>query len=304
MNTEHLQYLLTTAQYGSMNQAAEALHLQRAHLSRVISNLEQQLGITIFDRVPKGVVLTPEGEYAVKQISTSLEILNELQQHFTPQQEVCYPQYSDKLFFYYPASMRSRNKLTILLDHYQRLFPNVTLSLYDCSSTFTAETFSKKENQINLIAHSKSIAQLDFDLPEGFTFLPLIEVPVVALVSSKNPLADSYQTISLNTLCKQDLLLMQSSTAEYPLFYDLLIQNGKPNIKQISHNNPILFNQLLKTGRYFSIGIFSSNKEDDLRQIPLRENITVTFGLLFEPKVLDNFPAKMFIETIHTYSEE
>ena len=61
MNTDHLQYVLAVARYRSINQAAEAQLLHRHYLSRVVSGIEKQLGLVLFERLPKGVELTPEG---------------------------------------------------------------------------------------------------------------------------------------------------------------------------------------------------------------------------------------------------
>ena len=85
---------------------------------------------------------------------------------------------------------------------------------------------------------------------------------------------------------------------EQPLFYDLLAAHGKPDIKHIISGNMPLFYQLLKTGRYFSLGLYGSNLEDGLRQIPLRENIAATMGVLFDPLVLENFPTKTLLDNI------
>ena len=49
------------AKAGSINKAAELLFVAQPNLSRAIKELEADLGITIFDRSAKGMVLTIEG---------------------------------------------------------------------------------------------------------------------------------------------------------------------------------------------------------------------------------------------------
>jgi len=62
MNILHMKYAVEVARYGSLNKAAEVLLVAQPNISRSIKELEADLGITIFTRSAKGMVLTPEGE--------------------------------------------------------------------------------------------------------------------------------------------------------------------------------------------------------------------------------------------------
>lgn len=62
MNTEYFKYILETARCRSISLAAENLYIQRTYLSKVISAVEEELNLTIFNRSPKGVVLTEAGQ--------------------------------------------------------------------------------------------------------------------------------------------------------------------------------------------------------------------------------------------------
>ena len=61
MNILHMKYAVEVAKAGSINKAAESLFVAQPNLSRAIKELEADLGITIFDRSAKGMVLTIEG---------------------------------------------------------------------------------------------------------------------------------------------------------------------------------------------------------------------------------------------------
>ena len=50
MNLLHMKYALEVAKAGSVNKAAEELLIAQPNLSRAIKELEQSLGIAIFDR--------------------------------------------------------------------------------------------------------------------------------------------------------------------------------------------------------------------------------------------------------------
>ncbi len=62
MNIQHLKYALEVAKASSLSKAAENLFIGQPNLSRAIKELENSIGITIFERSAKGVTVTQEGE--------------------------------------------------------------------------------------------------------------------------------------------------------------------------------------------------------------------------------------------------
>ena len=72
-----MKYAVEVAKTGSINKAAEVLLVAQPNLSRSIKSLEADLGITIFDRSAKGMMLTPEGE---RFIGYARNILSQIDQ--------------------------------------------------------------------------------------------------------------------------------------------------------------------------------------------------------------------------------
>ena len=62
MNILHIKYAVEVAKLGSVSKATETLFTAQPNISRSIRELENDLGIEIFSRSAKGMVLTPEGE--------------------------------------------------------------------------------------------------------------------------------------------------------------------------------------------------------------------------------------------------
>lgn len=78
MTLKQLQYVIQVAQCGSVNLAAGKLYISQPSLSNAISELESELGITIFARSNRGVTLTEDGfkflSYA-RQVAEQAELL-------------------------------------------------------------------------------------------------------------------------------------------------------------------------------------------------------------------------------------
>ena len=61
MTLNQLHYIITIAESGSMNKAAEKLYVTQPSLTSALRELENELGITIFHRSGRGVTLTNDG---------------------------------------------------------------------------------------------------------------------------------------------------------------------------------------------------------------------------------------------------
>lgn len=62
MTLTQLKYVITVAEEKSINEATKKLFISQPSLSAAIKEIEEEIGITIFRRNNKGVIITPEGE--------------------------------------------------------------------------------------------------------------------------------------------------------------------------------------------------------------------------------------------------
>lgn len=62
MTLTQLKYVIAIADSNSMNEAARMLFIAQPSLSQAVKDLEEEIGITLFNRNNRGVKVTPEGE--------------------------------------------------------------------------------------------------------------------------------------------------------------------------------------------------------------------------------------------------
>lgn len=82
MNINHMKYAVEVAKLGSLNKAAEVLLVAQPNISRSIKELEGDLGITIFARSPKGMILTPEGEEFIGYAQNLLKHIEQVEKMY------------------------------------------------------------------------------------------------------------------------------------------------------------------------------------------------------------------------------
>jgi LysR family nitrogen assimilation transcriptional regulator len=63
LETRRLHYFIQIAELGSLTRAAGMLRIAQPALSRQMRLLEEELGVTLFTRTPRGMSLTQDGEY-------------------------------------------------------------------------------------------------------------------------------------------------------------------------------------------------------------------------------------------------
>lgn len=76
MTLTQLRYFLAVVRYGSISGAAAQIHVAQPAISQRLRQLEDELGQTLFRRLPRGIALTPAGSYLKEH---ALEILRRVE---------------------------------------------------------------------------------------------------------------------------------------------------------------------------------------------------------------------------------
>ena len=79
MDLTQLRSFVTVAQLGHLTRAAESLHLSQPALSGHIRALEEQFGVTLFERSSTGMTLTPAGRRLVAEATQIIDAVRHLQ---------------------------------------------------------------------------------------------------------------------------------------------------------------------------------------------------------------------------------
>ena len=80
MDLRHFRSFLAVAEELNFGRAAEKLHISQPPLSRQIMELEEELGVVLFDRSPRGVAITAAGLYLQKEAEKLLGQVNLLKE--------------------------------------------------------------------------------------------------------------------------------------------------------------------------------------------------------------------------------
>ena len=81
LELRHFRYFLAVAEKLHFRQAAEQLYISQPGLSRQIKQMEEDLGIQLFERHNRSVLLTPAGKYLQKELQEHFKQLDGILDH-------------------------------------------------------------------------------------------------------------------------------------------------------------------------------------------------------------------------------
>ena len=194
MNILHMKYAVEVAKLGSLNKAAETLMIAQPNLSRSIKDLEADLGITIFQRSAKGMVLTPDGEEFMDYARDILHRIEKIEQS-------------------YRDGSHKKRKFSISVPracYISAAFAEFSKSIGDADvEIYYKETNSKKtinkiltnEYKLGIIRYAESYDKYYKSMLEekGLCYEMVAEFSYVLIMSKDNPLAEK-ETITYEDL--------------------------------------------------------------------------------------------------------
>ncbi|MCD8013180.1 MAG: LysR family transcriptional regulator [Lachnospiraceae bacterium] len=100
IDIRQIECFIACVQAGSASKAAEHLHIAQSGVSKMIKGLEESLGVRLFNRYARGMLLTREGEAVYQYASNIMENLKEMQTlHIESKKEMLHLSYNPSSWF-------------------------------------------------------------------------------------------------------------------------------------------------------------------------------------------------------------
>jgi DNA-binding transcriptional LysR family regulator len=209
MELRHLRYFVAVADTLSFTKGAEKLRLAQPSLTRQIKDLEERIGVRLFDRTKRRVSLTEEGKFflagAKRVLAHSAEIVQAVQRFSRQEGLRLNIGYAANLFY---------SILPPSLAAFQCSLPTVSINLFDmtCGDQFRALENGKID--IGFVGFQETIAE------PGLEFRSIASYKTVAALAKNDPLTRK-ATIKLKDL--EPMFFISLSEASYPGYRDWLI---------------------------------------------------------------------------------
>jgi len=193
MELRHLRYFVAVAEEMNFSRAAQRLYIAQPPLSNQIKQLEEELGVKLFDRRRGGVRLTEAGQLLLEE---ARQVLVQLDQTTRMVGRVGSGKVGRLTLGFVPSA--SNNILPRFLQAFREDFPDVELYLHEMNP-----------DQLVDRLHDKRIDVAFFYLPfedSTLDFKPVLREPLVVALPESHPLA-AQPEVDLQALSEEPFIL-------------------------------------------------------------------------------------------------
>lgn len=295
-----LKYIVTVAAVGTISKAAKQLYITQPSLTAAIKELENELGITIFVRTNKGVILSTDGEeflgYA-RQVIEQTDLIEEKYFGITPTKH----QFCISTQHY---SFAVEAFVTLLKNHggeeYDfRIRETQTYEIIEDVAKLHSEVGILYLNKFNETVLRKTLRENDLTFQRLFIAKPHV------FVSTFSPLAGQH-TVSLEDLAPYPRLSYEQGTHNSFYFSEEILSTRDSKKDIMVSDRATLFNLLIGLNGYtICSGVISEELNGkNILALPLTIDDYMEIGYITHTKVRPGRFAQLYINALEHYAAE
>ena len=218
----HLKYFLAVAEHLHFRKAAETLFISQPGLSRQIKEMEESLGLKLFERHNRNVKLTPVGLYLKAELAKNMKNLDAILHHA----KLLEDGKDGQLKFGYVGSAMQQIIPEVLLK-FTKTHPNILFSLKEMGNNKQIEGLLTHDIDIGFVRLEK--------VPRGLEIHPIVKEPFCLVLPKNHPIdASNFKTLSQ---CKEEHFILfdpEYSASYYEKVMEIFDDNSFNPL--VSHN--------------------------------------------------------------------
>lgn len=209
MELSQLRSFMALAEAGSVTGAAERLCLTQPAVTQQLRALERELGVLLFDRMPRGIVLTRAGTIFQEYVARGLCSID------TGRRAAIEIEGGDAGSLLIGAGVTtSVTYLPEWLRRYQREYPNVDVVVRTVRSAEVARMVMSREIDIGIVTSRQEL--------EGLAYTPLVQEEIVLVRARRG----KPSTITLGELSELPIIVFPQGTGFRDFLDNALAKQG------------------------------------------------------------------------------
>lgn len=286
MELTNLRAFMAIAEYGSFSSAAEKLYLTQPAISKRIAQLENELGVKLFDRIGRGIQMTLAGETLHQRSKLILQEVADTQRAIASLTETV----SGRLLMGTSHHI-ALHRLPIYLKQYKERYPQVTLELKFTDSESGCRSVENGELEfavVTLPTHSKP----------PLKSVTLWKDDLLIVVAVDHPLSKKKQ-LEVAELLAYDAIMPEQSTFTWEIVHKEFETEHKRVKVGLTSNYLETIKMLVTVGLGWSILPKSLVENSDLKILKVNKiQLSRNLGIVYhQNKTLSN-AAKQFINIL------
>jgi LysR family cyn operon transcriptional activator len=283
MLLRHLSYFIAVAEHHGFTRAAAALHVSQPALSQQIRQLEENLGVALFDRSGRTTCLTDAG---VVWLSYARRVLRDLEEGKRALYEVENLQRGTLRVAMTPT-FTNWFIGPLIADFYQR-YPGISLTLREMDQDRMEALLLNDELDVGIAFG---------DTPSrDIVSQPLLTETLALVVNRRHPLASTHQA-SLSVLNQEALILLSAEFATRDqIDRNCQLHGIQPKVQMEANSISAVLNVVQRTGLATLLPAAIVREYDDLAALELAPTLLErTASLLQRKEAWQSAAAREFI---------
>lgn len=266
MEMSQLKYFVSAASIGNFTLASYENNISQSSFSKQIMSLENELGIKLFERKKRNIVLTPAGtqflEYAYRMLNTYDEMITGMESFSTYQ---TLPVRIASIPVMLPYSLEN------IIFQIKQEMPELFFSISELpESTYVLTSLRREECDF-------AVLRTNFLSPDIYKIYPVVEDHLSVILPSYHPLADC-RTISVKAL-ENDTFIMPPKATDLRLISEkaCIYAGFRPNVGYITSGNIDLTLRIVEEQNMVYMAfenVINYYRNEKSRIIPLKESIS------------------------------
>ena len=157
MEIRVLRYFLTVVREESITKAAEVLHITQPTLSRQLAQMEEEIGVRLFDRGLRKIRLTNEGRLLRRRAEEILQLVDKTEKELVEQEE----QVAGKISIGC-GEVASVQILPDLIQNFHQKYPLVTFDLFTATADQVKEQMDRGLLDLGILLEPIEIGKYEF----------------------------------------------------------------------------------------------------------------------------------------------
>src|SRR5438094_7516372 len=222
MELRHLRYFLAVGEALNFTKAAAQLRVAQPALSRQVQDLEDEIGVDLMKRSPRGVTLTAEGKLFLEEVR---ELLKRADESVEKVRALARGEYGELHVGYAPSP--TVEILPPALAAFQKAMPRVKVLLHDLSSDELIAGLQNASLELAVMVYQPHGGQT-----AGIQFELLRTYPLCVAMTATHPFA-RLKSVTLEKLAAEPLVgLRRKDYSEYYRIVDRVFASvhAKPRI--------------------------------------------------------------------------
>jgi len=223
MELQHLCEFLAVAELENFTLASEELYISQSALSKHIQLMEKELGIELFDRTTRQVVLTEAGMLLLPHARQAAQIKQDVL-HTVAE----YNRKNKSKVNIISIPVMAQYDITGAIAKFQKEHPHIMLSLVDREPTEIQRVFWSGEYDFAFIRETIEGA-------EKLDFVTFVEDSLVVVLPENHPLANE-PVVELDKLRNESFIFLDKRTMLFEICQNQCLKAGfTPNVIYTNH---------------------------------------------------------------------